>query len=265
MDFVKIQYELKFPQIQDFSKPDIWLELPILDEDFFLDQWNITEGLVRSVGEETLIVMTLYSPFMCAGQMVGRDMLVEHIEKYPEAVKNGLDIVANNLLTFTNGCIERGIDGFYHSAQGGEKFRFGHSSFFNDVIKPYDIKLMTEINERCDFNILHICDYHGSYCDYTNYLDYPGDIINCSLTLYKGEISSKEISRMFGRPFMGGMDRHGIINAGSKKQIEDEVVNIIADAPEAFILGANCTLPGDNPWENVKAAISAAHRIERNC
>jgi uroporphyrinogen-III decarboxylase len=159
---VKIQFELAFPQIQDFSKTNHWFELPILDEHFFLDHWNIAEGLVRTVGKDTLIVMTLYSPFMCAGQMVGRDLLVEHIDKYPEDVKKGMKILTKNLLTFTNGCIERGIDGFYHSTQGGEKFRFGNSPLFNEVIKPYDIELMTEINNRCDFNILHICDYHGS-------------------------------------------------------------------------------------------------------
>jgi uroporphyrinogen decarboxylase len=68
---------------------------------------------------------------------------------------------------------------------------------------------------------------------------------------------------MFGRPFMGGMDRHGIIVSGSKKQIEDEVDIIISEAPEAFILGANCTLPSDIPWENVKTAISTAHCFER--
>jgi uroporphyrinogen decarboxylase len=33
----------------------------------------------------------------------------------------------------------------------------------------------------------------------------------------------------------------------------------LQDAPERFILGADCTLPGDVDWDNIKTAIATAH------
>jgi hypothetical protein len=32
-------------------------------------------------------------------------------------------------------------------------------------------------------------------------------------------------------------------------------------APDRFILAADCTVPGDTPWENLRAAIEEAHHF----
>jgi len=37
------------------------------------------------------------------------------------------------------------------------------------------------------------------------------------------------------------------------------VIRVLNDASRPFILGADCTLPGDIKWENIRAAIDAAH------
>jgi len=58
---------------------------------------------------------------------------------------------------------------------------------------------------------------------------------------------------------MGGMDRHGIIVSGSTEEIRRAARQVLAQAPERFILGADCTLPGDIRWENIRAAIATAH------
>jgi uroporphyrinogen decarboxylase len=64
---------------------------------------------------------------------------------------------------------------------------------------------------------------------------------------------------MFGRPFMGGMDRHGVLVTGTKERIHAEVSAVLRDAPDLFVLGADCTVPSDIPWENLRTAIEAAH------
>ena len=65
-------------------------------------------------------------------------------------------------------------------AQGGESFRFRDEGIFRDCVKPFDLELMREIDARCDYNILHICDYHDGYDDLNTFLDYPGQVVNCS-------------------------------------------------------------------------------------
>jgi uroporphyrinogen decarboxylase len=162
---------------------------------------------------------------------------------------------------FVNGCIDAGIDGFYHSTQGGESNRFEGSSIFDECIKPYDLYLMEAIDHSCEFNILHICDYEGEYSNLTPFLDYPGHVVNASLKLGEQYISPKIISEMFGRPSMGGLDRHGIIITGSEKEIQTEVKRICKNSPNKFILGADCTLPSNINWQNIRTAIHTAHQL----
>ena len=64
---------------------------------------------------------------------------------------------------------------------------------------------------------------------------------------------------MFNRPYMGGLDKRGIIVSGSESEIKKAVKDLLSNASDKFILGADCTLPHDINWENIKTAISTAH------
>jgi uroporphyrinogen decarboxylase len=257
MDFVKIQYENVFPARPEIKGPDDWTKMPLYEKSFYEDPLNIVDGLVKKAKKEALIIMTLYSPFMCAGHT--SDRIVEHIKEDSEKAKKGMEIITDSLMIFVNACIQLGVDGFYHSTQGGERFRFDDNALFNECIKPYDLILMEEINRSCIFNILHICDYHGGYDDLTPFLDYPGHVVNCSLELGTEKLTGKQVSHMFERPYMGGMDRKGTIVSGSKEEIKRAAEAVLNESPDKFILGADCTLPSDISWDNIKTAISTAH------
>jgi uroporphyrinogen decarboxylase len=84
-------------------------------------------------------------------------------------------------------------------------------------------------------------------------------VVNCNPKLTSKTLTWKEVQQMFKRPIMGGMDRHGIMAKGSPEQIRKEVASVLKDVPRPFILGADCTLPGDIKWENIRTAIDAAH------
>ncbi len=163
------------------------------------------------------------------------------------------------MLWFVRECIKLGIDGFYASTQGGEGYRFEDPSLFARYVKPYDLAVMNEINRACPFNILHVCDYTGGYDDLTPFLDYPGHVVNCPLKVGPRTMTASEAAHLFGRPYMGGLDRHGTIVTGSQGEIRAAVQEVLRDAPERFILGADCTLPSDIDWDNIKTAISTAH------
>ena len=259
MDFVKIQYESKFPHQPEIITPADWANMPCFGEEFYEDQWNIAEKLVARASKDALVIMTLYSPFMCAGHSIGRELLSEHLLEDREKTKKGIEIITDSLMLFVKGCIDRGVDGFYHSTQGGETYRFEGSPIFDECIKPYDLALMNEINTQCEFNILHVCDYFGGYTDLTPYLDYPGDMVSTALNLGDKMFTAKEISEIFNRPFMGGLDRQGIITNGKKSDIIAAVNSTCDKAPEKFMLGADCTIPDIHDWENIKTAIDTAH------
>jgi uroporphyrinogen decarboxylase len=259
MDFVKIQYEFPFPHRPEIRSPEDWRNMPRYGRAFFQDQLEIVAGLVEAVQGEALVLQTLYSPFMSAGHTTSDATITEHIETDPEKAKVGLEIITESILWFVRECVKLGLDGFYASTQGGERGRFADPALFAEVVKPYDLTVINEIDGACPFNILHICDYQAPYDDLTPFVDYPGDVVNCPLHEGGQAMTAREAARMFGRPYMGGLDRHGIIASGSKEEVRAAVEDVLRDAPERFILGADCTLPSDIDWDNIRTAIAAAH------
>jgi hypothetical protein len=161
---------------------------------------------------------------MCAGHAVGAERMLQHIHEDPEAVKQGMQIVTDSLMSFVKGCIHLGVDGFYTSTQGGETHRLADPVLFNDLVRPYDLALMNEINRACVFNILHICDYAGNYDDLQRFLDYPGHVVNCPLRIGGRSLSGQEATSLFGRPYMGGMDRKGILTSGTPTQVREAAI-----------------------------------------
>jgi uroporphyrinogen decarboxylase len=264
MDFVKVQYERTFPALPEIRTPGDWKAMPRYGLDFYKPQLEVVEGLVKAAGHEALVLCTLYSPFMCAGQTVGRPVLVKHIEQDGEAVRKGLDAITESLLGFVRECRRLGIDGFYASTQGGEKDTFRDPGLFRKYVTPHDLRLMKEIDETCRFNVLHVCDYEAPYADLGPVLDYPGHVVTCSPRLTTGEVSLRELGRRFGRPIMGGLDRKGVIARGTDEEIRRAVADVLSAAPDRFILGADCTVPADARWEGLRTAIASAHAFRRS-
>jgi uroporphyrinogen decarboxylase len=262
MDFVKIQYEAGFPSHPEIERPADWARMPLHGKEFYEDQLGVVEGLVQALKDEALVVCTLYSPFMLAGISVGPERLVQHIEEDPEAVKKGMEIVTESLLTFVRECARVGLDGFYASTQGGEAGRFSRPELFRECVMPFDLGVQREINDSCIFNILHVCDYHLPYDDLTPFLEYPGDVVTSSLHVGDETLTPRELSEFFGRPFMGGLDRKGIIVDGTDAEIRQEVEHVLENAADRHIIGADCTVPSDTDWENLRTAITAAHEYE---
>ncbi len=263
MDFVKIQYERKFPALPAITRPEHWRAMPRYDEAFFAPQLEVVEGLVAALKREALVVVTLYSPFMCAGHAVGEERLLRHLDEAPEPVLDGMRVITDSLLTFVRACARLGVDGFYHSTQGGERGRLAERGLFDAFVRPFDLAVMREAERTCVFNILHVCDFVGEYDDISRFSDYPGHVVSCPLRVGGRPLGLAEARGLFRRPVMGGLDRHGAIATGNGSAIRSAVAAVLAKAPEGVILGADCTVPAETPWENLRAAIDAAHAWRR--
>jgi len=263
MDLIKIQYEQTFPHLPEIQRPEDWARMPCYGLDFYEAPLRLVEGLVKAAKAEALVIQTLYSPFMCAGHTVGAQVLAEHIRQDPERVRRGMQVITDSLMGFVKECIRLGLDGFYTSTQGGESGRFDDPALFEACVRPYDLALMQEINRACRFNILHVCDYHLPYRDLAPFVNYPGQVVNASLELTGGKISAREVASRFGRPYMGGLERKGVIATGSPREVQAAVEEVLRTAPERFMLGADCTVPSETSWDNLKTAIAIAHAFRR--
>jgi uroporphyrinogen decarboxylase len=261
MDFVKIQYERTFPHLPEIVVPDDWAKMPLYSEDFYEAQIKVVEGLVKAAKEEALVLVTLYSPFMCAGHTTSEEIITSHILENPEKTKKGMEVITDSVMLFVKACIRAGVDGFYASTQGGEAHRFEDTSPFEECIKPYDLAIMEEINRSCIFNILHVCDYNGPYDDLSPFFDYPGHVVNCSLRVAGEEMTPQQASDLFGRPYMGGLERKGILATGTEQEIRSRVEELLRSRSEKYILGADCTVPSETSWDNLRTAIATAHEF----
>ena len=259
MDFVKVQYERNFPPRPELRTPADWQSMPRYGLDFYRPQLEVVEALVKALGQEALVLVTLYSPYMCAGRTVGREALARQVEADGAAVARGLDTIASSLLEFVAECGNLGVDGFYASSQGGEARTLRDPELFERHVKPSDLRVHRAIDSAFTFNILHVCDYVARYSDLGPFTDYPGQVVSCSPVLTTGTVGMRELARVFGRPVMGGMDRNGPLSRGTMAEVRLEAEAVLRDAPPRFVLGADCTIPGEGRWEAIRTAVATAH------
>jgi len=261
MDFAKIQFELEFPSFHINGASD-FDQVPRLPLEFYDAQFQVVETLLRALKAQAHVVLTLYSPYMLLCRMAGAQAVAKYLEAEPEPVVKAEERIADSLLAFVRRCARAGLDGFYHSTQGGESRRFENKETFLRWVKPIDLRVMAEIDGLCPFNILHICDYHrefGQYDDLSPFLEYPGRVVNVSTDVGGRTLSPDDLSQLFGRPYMGGLDRLGPLSSGSAETARQAALDVVRDAPPRFILGADCTVPPSTSWENLRAAVDAAH------
>lgn len=257
MDIVKVQYEVVVPRL-DIKTPEDWNKVPVYGAEFFEPQLAVIEDLARELKDEALILPTVYSPVALLHQTVGENF-VELVRKDPEAARPALENITRSIENYLYAARQRGADGFYISSQGGDTKTFGKTNIFKDIIRPYDKRVSETASYIAPVNILHICDYGSSYEEIDSYTDYPASIINPPIHLEKGTVNLKRVQEVFGRPVFGGLDRLGPLVTGTLEQAKAEVDEVLKNAPDNFILGADCTVPGDTDYDRLRAVIDYVH------
>ena len=262
MDFVKVFYEIAVPKIDIQSGKD-WEKVPVYSEDFFAPQVAVIEDLAREFGKEAFILPTVYSPLALAHQTLGRGKdFKKLIEEDPKAFGKAIKNLSLSIENYLRSARKHGADGFYVSSQGGD----GNSispKIWKEQIREWDKHVSEVAAEIGLINILHICDYGTPYKNAEalyEFADYPASIINVPLKFSDGStLNLKEAQKRFGRPIFGGLERLGVIAKGSIEEAKAEVDKVLKDASPNFILGADCTVPGDTDWEKLRAVIDYAH------
>ncbi len=265
MDFVKIQFDeqqLQLPAGIQIKTPEDWARIPILPEKWFEPSLYLLKRLIKEAKSEALIIQTLYSTFQLAKQAVPWEVLVKHVKQDAESVCRGMENIALSLLHFVNAASRLGVDGFYMCTQGGETNRVADLAHFDRVIKAYDMLLCKEVSHLASYNIMHVCDYDGTYEQFdARFRDYPGNAVNVPLSADGKPLSLRHAAEIFERPIMGGLDRHGILSTGSPEEVRKATVEVLKNAPANFILGADCTVSPQIPMENLRIAIRTAHEF----
>lgn len=264
MDFVKVFYEISVPQL-NIQKGSDWAKVPVYDEAFFEPQIQVIEDLAKDFKNEALILPTVYSPLALAYQTIGsgnEDKVKKLADEDPVAFGKAIENLAKSLSNYIRAAARRGADGFYVSSQGGDGNSLSPKVWTN-YVRRWDKYVSEVANEVGELNILHVCDYHTPFKNAEAlyaYNDYPASIINVPLNFSDGsKLNLKEAQQRFGRPIFGGLERLGVVSKGTVAEAKAAVDAVLADAPQNFILGADCTVPSDTDYDKLREVIDYAH------
>ena len=257
-DILKVQFEQFAPRIRELEVRGDWMP-----EDYYRPTVEIIRRLVEEAGDEAYVLPTVYSTFQVTTQSLGARRIVEAAKENPEALKSVLECYTRALIWFVKECKAAGIQGFYTPTQGGETKFYEVPGFYETFIRPYDLAVMNECNKDTKLNILHICDWEGTYDDLTRFADYPGQIVNTPMVVDGKPFSLADASKLFGgRPVLGGFNRQTEILSAPAETIAQMTKDILAGGPRGKVMiGADCTV-SSAPHENLQAAVSTAHGLK---
>ena len=262
MDFVKIQFEQTYSRQDFLQKPADWSKLKLQKLDFYEPLLVTVRELVKAEKKNALLLMTLYSPFMCAGHCATAPVLLRHLEENPEAVKKGLEILTESQLLFVRACIQEGHRRLLHLHPGRgsralpqprhlqplrQALRPGRAQGDRrrlPVQHPPRLRLRRALRQlRCRPRLPRPRRQLQREALRQPHFR-PGNQPSCS-----------------SAPSWAALDRHGIVASGTPAQIEAEIRQVVKTAPRPFLLGADCTVEAGTSWDRLKHAISVAHQV----
>jgi uroporphyrinogen decarboxylase len=258
MDLLKVQFEQHQPNIRMETATD-WEQIKPLPRDFYAPTVSVVKEVVDIVGHNTMVLATIYSPFQVLRSQIGIPAVIRWAKEDPDKVLRALNIYKDALLNFADDCKAAGVDGFFTPTQGGEVTYNEIPDFYEKFIRPFDLEVMTACNTGTQCNILHICDWEGPYDDLARFASYPGQIVNAPNIVAGQPFTPADAEKMFNRIALGGLERRGAINKGTPDEVTAAVKQVIRDNPGRLIIGAECTIDGRTPIENIRAAVRAAH------
>ena len=259
MDILKVQFEQFAPRLRNLDTDEGWKNFEPMPEDFYRPTLEIIQRLVQVAGRNVYVLPTIYNTYQVAQQGMGLRGIIEGATNHPQELKKILDSYSDALVWLVKACKAVGVEGFYLPTQGGETKFYDYPGFFENFIKPYDMKVMGEANSGTKMNILHICDWEGTYDDLTRFADYPGQIVNTPMTVDEKPFTLEDGVNLFKRPVLGGLNRQKEILSASELEIKELVNQVLATAPKGKVmLGADCTV-SEAPIGNIQTAVYTAH------
>ncbi len=263
MDVIKIMQDYAYPVKGTITCAEDWRHIQIegTDSETFRKMRSIIQGIRREAGEDVLIFQTMFGPFKAASMTFGDDVLMQYARSDPDAVREGVQILADGLQAWAEGFLDAGADGIYYSAQFGEQGRFEKEEW-EKLVKPFDLQILNVAAARENkYNMLHICG-EPEYRFRTHvewFADYPGDIVNWSVK--DNHISLREGEKIFRRPVLGGLNNKGNVLKGTTEAIQAEVEGVLKGyGTRGMMIGADCTIQGEHIlMENIASAVAEAH------
>ena len=261
VDMAKIMCDGYFdypnPLAQQVRVASDWLKLKPLGKDhpFIREQVDRVKAIRDGLKDDNLPEFyNGFAPFSSIRCGTSDELVMAHLRETPEAISYALDVIAEDNSTLCELMMtEAGCDGVYYCVQGGEKDRMT-GEMYRAYITPSDKSVLSHANKFSPYNILHCCGWAGIPNRLENWQDYPAKVINWAVFIENMDLVR---GRAFfgGKTVLGGCDnrKSGVLYTGSRQQVQSFVRSLAAsfDSDTGYMIGADCTLPGDIGIERI--------------
>lgn len=266
-DILKIMNENLVPLIGEMNGPEDWNKVPAYNRrsPFMQKQLDMIKRILDQAGDAYSLA-TIHG--ICAsaihpleatyGYVPVRKLFVEQMRTNKQPMLDARKRIADAMCDLAQACIEAGCNGIYYAALGGEKHFFTDEEFA-EAVEPFDLQILHAIREVKGDIFLHICKENLEMQRYANYQDVC-DVANWGV--FEAPFSLEEGKKLFpNATIMGGLaNRSGVLVDGTDEELTAAVRKVIDDfGSTGFILGADCTLPTEIPYERIRTAVHAAY------
>jgi len=172
--------------------------------------------------------------------------LATEILKNPDAIKQALQVITQDVIKQVQTAIRAGADGIYYSTQVIQDQRLNQGDF-EKFVADTDHQVLQAANKLSDLNVLHICGNGGARNNVHWFQTYEAAIINWATDIES--VSLREGKRIFpNKTVLGGFGntKYDLLYQGTKADIQQYVHTLIQETGrDHLIIGANCTVPRD--------------------
>jgi uroporphyrinogen decarboxylase len=217
------------------------------------DQLQALRAIRKSVGAETPIIWTVFSPLMVLPFLMagGRSAAVSLMRSAPAAVDHALHAMAETLAAYAGAAVAEGADGLFY-ATNMATMEVSTAAECRRFQRPHDLRILGQV-ENAPFNLLHVC---GAGMLFDEFVDYPATAL--SWATVPGNPSLSEVHRRTGRAVVGGLPAKPVIKGLSPAEIDARGRRAIAEMGGRFLLLApDCSIDPDTPDEVMDAATTA--------
>jgi uroporphyrinogen decarboxylase len=237
-------------------EPQDWERLKPLDprSGWLGGQIASLHKIIAALGPDVPVIQTIFNPLSQAKNMVGRDTLIVHLRRYPDAVLAGLRTIAETSQRFIEEARKTGIAGVFYAVQHAQYGLLSEQEY-TTFGRAMDLQVLEAIH-GCWLNVLHL---HGDEVMFHLFQDYPLQVINW----HDQETSPSlaEAQKTWKGAVCGGLRQWQTIVMGSPQEVQVEAHAAIQQtAGKRFILGTGCVTPITAPHGNLMAVRNSVEK-----
>lgn len=265
-DLIKIMCDSYFPYpCEGIKTAADWKNLkPIKKSDAWVqEQLYRARRIVEEAGPDQCVFYNVFVPFSYARFTYEDEMVMQHLKDDPASVMKGFEIMTEGLIEMMDAMVkECGLTGIYMPVQGGEVGRFAEGEY-EKLITPSDMIMFNAANEISPYTIMHCCGWAGKKNELKLWQHYPCKAVNWSVYV-------EDLPLVGGREFFGGKTclggfqntKEGILYTGTKEEVQAFTKKTIENfGKKGLILGSDCTVPMDIPFERLQWVVDAAREV----